>query len=470
MNNTLKRLLSTMLVVASVTGFSACQMQVADKPLNVTETQGDEGESTIESSENMVETSQYETEETTTYVEEETQEQVKTEEQIKEELIAKHYSSKEQVMAIADGLGVRSEIIDGGGADWKTGKKTILRLEHNMGKPIRVAIHPELSEMASRVAVEQVDMLFGYLSGINGNYTYEIVEYSEDEEYDILFQNRDGAFNGIVGFSEKSSHLGNIYVNKAEIYLNERAIDNSSYDDESHYRYVALHELMHVLGFEDVYIYDINQLDLTTILSSPSVYNNSYTSSHITPNDYKNLIALYAQPSENLSEDIERYQQMADEYFKEYYRQWAISNFENETMPSQSIENGVYSFTKLAYIDIDNKIRDELTFNLEVSGNNYTLTVFNSSGQVMETSSGNVKYMSVNGENAEVSNAIAIIENLNSKYIHEDIMRNAKFDTAYANIALYNNGERFVLKSVMSSMNKAHPEYTPFEMDLNSGM
>ena len=42
MRDTLKKIVSTMLIIASMSGFSACKMQVTDTPIKVVETQGEE--------------------------------------------------------------------------------------------------------------------------------------------------------------------------------------------------------------------------------------------------------------------------------------------------------------------------------------------------------------------------------------------------------------------------------------------
>lgn len=470
--NLLRRALSTVLIIGSVAGFSACKANVTSKPINIPDTTQPKVSTTVEKQPEtkLPVSSTIDTSKETTPITS-VKEEIPNTPGINDQT-SKYYSTREQVETISEALGAKSDILYRLAYDNKTNRKTIRRMEHNLDEPLKIAVHSNLSENTKNIAKKQLDNIFNIVGEINNNYKYEFVEYNENDkdDYDILFENRNGYWNGMVGEFNTNYKDGCAYNNHCIIYLNEESINNSNNNiNNILLEETILHELMHVFGFSDVYLDDdLDHKDATTILYSSSSLANNFSQTNITPNDYKNLISLYAKPSKNLEQDIEKYREMSDKYTNEYYKQWALDNFKNTTSPTQGINSGIYTFNKDLYLNKPNNNRENCTFTLEINNNNYKLTVKKSNGEILETSTGNIKYLSIpaSSNGKPIINAMAIMEGFQSKYIYEDIFNDLNYSTGFYNIVLYNSDGQFIIKDARGSLNKSTPEFHPLEQDL----
>lgn len=456
MRDVFKKLVSTVLVIASISGMSACRMQVSDAPIKIVETQGDEELEKNQHAEQLGE-GQLENNLATENNSNSAQEVVED----------RYYSSIDQVKTLANAFGAKDDVMYRLAYDCRSNKETIRRFEHKNGEPVKIAIHPSMSQLGGETAIEQVDYVFGLLSQINDKYQYEIVEYVDGEKYDLVFENRDGHWNGLAGFIDDDYYKGTAYTQSAVVYINERAILGAKYsgDTQLNLRNITLHELLHVFGFGDVYVKDTHEMDSTTVMQGSINQNSAYSLTHLTPNDYKNLVSLYAPPSSELEDDIQKYQDMVGDYTHDYYLGWFDEQF-SEKMPTKTIENGEYVFNKFVYVDMENKIRDNAEFRLAIEDDKYAFIVTDSKGNILEQFEGNVDFIGYEASKKDYPAVVAYIEGFSSKYIFEDIYHSEAYNGAFSNIVMYYDGEKLVFKDVLGNMNKATPEYQIEEMNI----
>ena len=456
MRDIVKKIMSTMLVIASISGMSACTMNVSDVPTKIVETQGDE-ELTNDSIFNEIEHSQV----------------VENFKDVENEssVVERYYSSVAQVKSLAEALDAKDDVMYRLAYDCESNKSTVRRFEHANGETLKIAIHPSMSQKGGETAIEQVEYVFDLVSKINDKYKYEIVEYVEGEKYDILFENKDGYWNGLASFVDKDYYKGSAYTQSAIVSINERAILDSknSGDYEVNLKHVTLHELLHVFGFGDVYVRDTHEFDATTVMMGSTTHDSDFAVTHLTPNDYNNLVALYAPQSSDLEADIQKYPDMVADYTHEYYIGWFDEKFENN-MPTKTVENGVYVFTKNVYIDMENKIRDKVEFKVQVQDDKYAFVAVDSRGNVLEQFDGNVNFVGYSKQGYDCVKdypaVVAYFEGFSSKYIFEDIYHSDEYNDAFCNIVMYYDGEKLVFKDVLGNMNKANPEFQLEEMNI----
>lgn len=365
------------------------------------------------------------------------------------------YSSEEQIQAIVEALGADNSMIVSNNPE-KNNKS--IRLAHNNGKPIEVAFHPSFAGLEG-YATETLDYLFGIIGEINPNYKYEIVDFEGIHEHDIILQNsnEDGGYQGTASFSSNVAEDGvsNIDWGIVTIYNDSvKSVCKSQEEYEKKIRYTITHELMHVLGFNDIYPSKTDMFVGNTFLQTAANGGNDYVATHITPNDYKNMISLYAMPSKNLSADIEKYKQMSDEYTAEYNNNCLNSEFENDKTILESLDKEeIYEFSQKSYITTTTS--QELDFSIEVKDEKYYLTVTDKTGNVLEQTSGDVKFFGTtitkNGQETNVNNAVMLIENFESKYFYTNkYLPETIKDGAVTTLMLYKANGEYVLKDVFS--------------------
>lgn len=481
MANFFKKFLATTLLVASLTGCSSTQVQISNIPSNLV--QDDEAlsengvETTIDNNTINKETAK-ENEKENADVNQETIYKQQLEEKIKS-----YYSTHDQVVAISQALGAKPSALFLKGERDRTTEGCITRLEHKQGKPLKVAIHPSMSENVASIALEQADYLFSLVQSVNSNFAYEVVEFDENADLDIVFQNKEIGSNGeaqlmfhnryLEGLGNEFSYnyyVDSAFVSNVVISINERAAyEGDVYANrEGFIRYYITHELLHAFGFYDVYLNGENAMDSTTLINNLLKERaDEFLLSHITPNDYKNLISLYAPPSDNLAEDIKIYEQMVDEFSQKYYEGWAQDNFQNKKLPCSSIENGIYSFQKPVLDNSGYYRHNDYTFEISVEENKYNLVVKNQNGEVVETSAGKVRYLELNLGTPEapafMPKAVAILENVESANIFKNFSYGEDFDTGFSNIALFNDGY-FTIEDVQDVFQGAsYGQYKPVE-------
>ncbi len=236
---------------------------------------------------------------------------------ISAKVTAGKYASNEQVDEIAQALNCDTAYLK------YDNDKQFTFLQHNNGKPIYVAISPEMPEKERGQIISTLDHVFGLVGEINSNYHYSIVDEDElskqkekgrttinytvgsaPESYESAsglntsFQNMN-----VLTFTDKHLNIG------STIFLNQKKL---SQEDNSA---IFLHETLHSFGFDDVYS------NLTTTLHQNTVMYPYNKISIMTPNDYKCLIATCSPQfsSEKEKEDfIEKFSAKVNDYERTY--------------------------------------------------------------------------------------------------------------------------------------------------------
>ena len=379
------------------------------------------------------------------------------------------YSSGAQVLKIADELGAHTDRV----LDYNPDKNGMpIRLAHKNGEAIEVAFHPEFEEFKS-YAVDSLDYLFGIIGEINDNYKYKVVDFVGEHDHDIVFKIGEGkGYAGTTSVSSRCADDGVYNIEWGIIKIYKEAFASSSKKPEEielEIRNTITHELMHALGFDDIYVRETNKAVTNTLINPTSQKANKYAQLHLTPDDYNNFLALYAKPSKNLEEDIEKYKAMSKAYEAEYYENWLLAEFESEQPPLESLNSQeTYAFSQKCMSPNGSK---EIDFSIEVDGDQYVFTVTDKSGKVLEQISGNVSYLttSINAGEKEVNvpNSVMLIENIESKYLYTSkYYQESISEGSITNLFLYKSRGKYVLKDVFSF---AKGEVVP-ESELSSQM
>lgn len=373
--------------------------------------------------------------------------------------VAKGYSdwnsSNAQIMKISEALGADNDRIVSYNPDKNN---CAIRLAHNNGEPIEVAFDPSFSGL-EQYAIDSLDYLFGIMGSINENYKYEIVDFEGAHEHNIVFQAKETSdkYSGTTSISSRSADDGvhNIEWGMVTIYKDSlESSTNSPKEVEINLRNTITHEIMHVLGFDDVYPSLTDMHVGNTLLHTSSKHANEFAKLHITPNDYKNFIALYAKPSADLNSDIEKYKAMSDAYAEFYYHNWLLSEFEKENPLIEELPNEeTYTFTQNAYLH-DTKGED-INFSLDVQGDKYYLKVTSKAGAVLEEVSGDVSYYSISidvgGTSIVIPKAVMVIEKFESEYYFTNrYMKETIKEGSTSSLMVYKSKGKYVVKDIFS--------------------
>ena len=365
------------------------------------------------------------------------------------------FSTDEQIQAIVNALGADNSMINSNNPE-KNNKP--IRLAHNNGKPIEVAFHPSFYGL-EEYAKDTLDYLFGLIGDINPNYKYKVVDFEDLYKHDVIFQTKNDMENyqGTASFSSKIAEDGVANIDWGIVTINNESIKSSCKTPEEYenkIRYAIMHEFMHVLGFNDIYPSKTDMFVGNTYMQTAFSSGNDYVASHITPNDYKNFISVFAEPSKNLAADLERYNQMSDEYTQEYHKNCFESEFGDKKTQIESLEReDTYQFSQKSFITATSS--QNLDFSIEIKDEKYLLTVKDKNGNILEKTTGDVKFFGTkitkDGKEKVVNDAVMLIENLESKYFYTNkYLPETIEDGAITTMMLYKMNGKYVLKDIFS--------------------
>lgn len=368
---------------------------------------------------------------------------------------SEQYSSEEQIQTIVKALGADNSMITSYNPE-KNNKS--IRLAHNNGKPIEVAFHPNFEGLES-YATETLDYLFGVIGSINPMYNYEIVDFKDINSHDIVMQSssEDKSYHGTASISSKIAEDGVANIDWGIVTIFKERIQSACKTQEEFdkvIRYVMTHELMHVLGFDDIYTNKTDMFVGNTLMQSVADRGNDYVATHITPNDYKNMIALFAEPSKDLSKDLEKYKKMSDEYTQEYHKNCFESEFGDKKIKIESLEReDTYQFSQKSFITATTS--QNLDFSIEIKDEKYYLTVKDKKGNILEKSTGDMKFFGINitndGKEKIVNDAVMLIENFESKYFYTNKYLPETIENgAITTLMLYKLNGKYILKDIFS--------------------
>lgn len=292
----------------------------------------------------------------------------------------KNYAPMEQIEEVAKNLNCDLTYISQG----KFNKQILLR--HNGDKPIYVSIEEGFTEEEKSDIIYTLDNIFGLMKDINSHYTYEIVE--EDKMPKNMFTST--IKYKLLGSEEKDDSFAKNYfgnkdllmnpfikptINRSTIVYNRDLIESKKTD-----RIIVLtHELLHSFGFADVYFSEIGKYYYNTILKASNVfkeYDKAKEFPIITPNDYRCLIALYAEKFKNEQEKnayINKFKLKAIEYDNLYYGIYKDLNDLNGFDTESLYFNGTFLNKK---------------YEVKVKNNSYLFTIYDKNDNIIERCNG----------------------------------------------------------------------------------
>lgn len=258
----------------------------------------------------------------------------------------------------------------------------LIRLKPNESGKIYVSVDDRFSDNVKSNIQKSINDFNKIFSVINNNYNFvtcsskEINEHFQKNETivrfcpqkleeDILACTSNG-YNKIFNI-DSVNITKNLYITDSEIYLNSSFFDSLS--DVSQIGTIK-HELLHVLGFADIYEKDIDE---TTMV------NTKITgfSTLLSPNDIKMIYVAYGNKHINKdgsfnNEKIEQVSKLINKYEEEYYRVLVKNIQKKAQMQFESL-----SIDEIVGNEYENKgasikINDNLQFNY--TKDNYSKT------------------------------------------------------------------------------------------------
>ena len=302
---------------------------------------------------------------------------------------------------------------------------SIIRLAHNNGEPIYVSFDDSVPDNLRNASIQSLDYVFGLVNEINDYYYYEVVDYdayvsTKSNIRYTMYEETSSTVKSASAFVKRTA-FGNYYA------TNEVNINTSLNGSSANYiNYVLTHELLHVFGFEDVYVSGEakNTTDYydNTFLNVSDVYINS---GMISPNDYKFLLSAYTPKTafSNYCNLLDSYEELITDYSIKFYDKIA-SNCLGEKL--DTIVNTNIA-DKLELCPNDNE-----KYTLTTNGDDYKL-VISVDGVLKEFLSGKIMYIDL----CESNKTIAVLTDVNSKYL----ATTGKFsnsETVHTNLILYN--------------------------------
>lgn len=292
----------------------------------------------------------------------------------------KNYAPKEQIEEVA-------KILDCDLSYLNQGKfNNQIRLRHNEDKPIYVSIDSGFNDEEKSDIVYTLDNVFGLMKDINSHYTYEIVD--EDKLPKSIFistikyklgvpKNSDTVFaNNKFGNKDLFMNpLVKTTTNTSTIIYNRDLVKNQ----KANRIIILTHELLHSFGFDDVYFDQTGKHYYNTLLeveNSYREYDKSKGFPIITPNDYRCLIAVYAEKFKNEEEKtayINKFKMKAEEYDSLYYSVYKDVNNLNGFNSNDLHFKGTF----VDYI-----------YDVKIKNNSYSFAIYGKNNNIIEKCNG----------------------------------------------------------------------------------
>lgn len=343
------------------------------------------------------------------------------------------------------------------------------RIEYNKNAPIYVSFSKEYDEypQVKQTAKEALEYVFGMINKINPNYTYKIVPEVERVANSIIgmstikfdderIVNTPGGL--VLGYQEKPFNFYDITKRDANYSSNDVVLDlkalTSGFKTYPDF-YIITHELMHVFGFDDVYVNFTNDgIFETDALIVKRRRGDTFMDAAcgsrsllITPKDFAKLCALYMPKLDgtNYMEYKEKMEIMIQDYTKEYYQKYEEACIDSLSKRSSTVDteklqrpDNLVSFKSLTsdYMSsIYGKI--EYHYNVEIiDGKTYKIDIFNKADTLLASCTGDV----IKGEKVLI---------FKDCYFPDGFMPGSKYygtdDGFIQDIICYNDGTRFGL-------------------------
>lgn len=275
------------------------------------------------------------------------------------------------------------------------------RLQHNNGEPISVYISSEFSEQERQEIIHALDYIFGIVGGINSNYKYKLVSEEEANSATINISIKDlgDSINGeqitevknyLPAITDRGSlaKRNNVYISRAYLLEGGKGLTD-----------VTLHELLHVLGLDDVYFFKTYEHISNTQINAEVT---GLEMCMITPNDYKTLASMYHKPFKSQEERqafVEKFNVFMEEYSYRYYKkhyQTIIQKTKASLENSGFTESLLEKFIEVEPLgDVDITIFSDLAgenvkyMKIKISGGKYNLESYDQNRTLVSKCSGN---------------------------------------------------------------------------------
>ncbi len=288
------------------------------------------------------------------------------------------------------------------------------RLQHNNGEPIYISFKENFTSEQKKEITRAIDYIFGIIGGINSNYKYEIVESVDDNKYfnktTIVFEiNELGKameqeVNGQL-FFDKQNRLPQItdrgiMGKSVRVGLDDDFLHNPK--NQERIFDVALHELLHAFGIDDVYfIKTFKHISNTQI----NVGVTEMCLNMISPNDYKLLASMYHKPFKTQEEKkkfIDKFNLFIEEYSQSYYKKHYETTLQKRKKElinngfSDRIINKLLEVTPLEDINItiSSKYSERSKYlNIKVLDGKYFIEALDENEQLVSSCSGKAYYI-----------------------------------------------------------------------------
>ena len=205
---------------------------------------------------------------------------------------------------------------------------TITQLKPNESKKIYVNVDKVEDERTKLNISKTLDVLNNTFSIINDNYYFETCNQKDYKKHvrkdettiefsyadlNVSNQAKTACYKKQYGRLFKND--GNEYINQAKIFLNSKTFNSL---DDSKQLFILKHELMHTLGFEDVYNKSVDKCSIMNMDSS------NLETNYLSPNDLKMLYVAYGNKHINQDgtlnqEKVEYIKQLMSKYEEKYY-------------------------------------------------------------------------------------------------------------------------------------------------------
>lgn len=229
-------------------------------------------------------------------------------------------------------------------------------LQHNGEEPIYIYLDKLLTEEEKKKSIDSLEYVFNIVKEINPHYKYELVDeetYLEKNDksrikyttYETCDKNIDASAHVHRGTNMLTKLIERSLIKESIICINRETIDDQG---EEYEKYIYIHELLHVFGFEDVYNVGTYKNVLKMYGNTIMNVNHTLALKKITPNDLKCLVAMYDDGSVS-KEKIDAYiSKYTDEFYKTYVKTVIKSTGFNENVEYENFQyTAVRSITDL---------------------------------------------------------------------------------------------------------------------------
>ena len=289
------------------------------------------------------------------------------------------------------------------------------RLPSNGKEPIYVSFSYGFNEYLHSAATQALNNLFDALYSINPDYHFKEVSNAEllgrliEGQAGIYFTIHNGLDDHVAADASSGSTLADLLASSNFSSINVIRIDTkkASLDEDIEQTTATfMHEILHTLGFRDIYDYEssTNRVNPNFGNHFSTIMDPKYELyfSLITPNDYKLLFSLYA-PSFKSETEREAFLQTAQQKVKKYedyyydaYSKVCLQNIANKEFDGPlSCPNNLTNleFDKNAYrfnSSTEQFAITKLHHKIEIDGNNYSFSIFDESGKLLDKSTGEI--------------------------------------------------------------------------------